>query len=244
MAPAPMAPAPQPVAPAPIAPAPYSQAPAPAPVAAPAPFVGPPNAEDPRGATASGFMIQARMQAQSSLLSLGGGPGFLVGYHGPSLSLGVGFGLTRLGISSKDSGTNSASVSLLQIVPTIMIDVWHSADGRARANLIGGIGYERASGSVTSDSQSCFFDSLTGMTRCTTSSRTDTAGATLIPVMVGVGGDYFFSRNFALGAEAGLQTAFLTSVDSQTSSGSQTLDTTGDMEFAYGVIRATMVLGE
>jgi hypothetical protein len=199
-----------------------------------------PNAE----ATASGFMVQARMQAQSGLLSLGGGPGFMVGYHGPSLSLGLGFGLTRLGISTKGS-SGSASVSLFQIVPTVMIDVWHSADGRARANLIGGLGYERASASATSDSQSCFFDSITGMTRCTSSTRTESAGATLIPLMLGVGGDYFFSRNFALGAEAGLQTAFLTSVDSQSGNGSsQNLDTTGDMEFAYGVIRATIVLGD
>jgi hypothetical protein len=188
-------------------------------------------------------MIQARMQAQSSLLSLGGGPGFLVGYHGPSFSLGVGLGLTRLGISS-NSGSASASVSLFQIVPTVMLDVWHSADGRARASLIGGVGYERASVSSTTDSQSCFFDPATGTTRCSTSSSTDTAGATLIPVMVGVGGDYFFSRNFALGAEGGFQGAFLTSVDSQSNNRSQNVDTTGDMEFAYGVIRATIVLGD
>jgi hypothetical protein len=62
--------------------------------------------------------------------------------------------------------------------------------------------------------------------------------------MLGIGGDYFFSRNFALGAEGGLQAAFLTSVDSQSNSRSESLDTTGDMEFAYGVIRATIVLGD
>src|SRR5260221_208196 len=187
-----------PVAPAPVAPA----------VVGPAPFVGTSNAEaDPRGATASGFMVQARMQAQSSLLSLGGGPGFLLGYHGSSFALGVGLGLTRLGISSKENGSTSASVYLLQIVPTIFVDVWHSADGRARANLVGGIGYERASASVTSNSQSCFFDPGTGTSMCTTRSNTDSAGATLIPIMVGVGGDYFLSRNFSIGAEGGLQAA-------------------------------------
>ena len=188
-------------------------------------------------------MVQARMQAQSSFLSLGGGPGFLVGYHGPSFSLGLGLGLTRLGFSSKDSGSSTASVTLFQLVPTVMIDVWHSADGRARANLIGGLGYERASGSVTTDRRSCFIDQF-GVSRCSTNSQTDSAGATLIPVMIGIGGDYFFSRNFALGAEGGFQAAFLTSVDTQSNSSSQTLDTTGDMEFAYGVIRATIVLGD
>src|SRR5258706_15303947 len=92
-----------PVAPAPVAPAAVAPAPvAPAPVA-PAPFVGPSAEADTRGATAIGFMVQARMQAQSSLLSLGGGPGFLMGYHGPAFALGIGFGLTRIGISSNES---------------------------------------------------------------------------------------------------------------------------------------------
>src|SRR5882724_2306451 len=84
-----------PVAPAPVAPAPYPPAAstpgpgAPTPVG-PAPFVASSNVEAaPRGATATGFMVQARMQAQSSLLSLGGGPGFVMGYHGPSFSLGI-----------------------------------------------------------------------------------------------------------------------------------------------------------
>jgi hypothetical protein len=217
---------------------------APLPVA-PAPFVGPPSTEgDPRGATASGFMVQARMQAQSSLLSLGGGPGFLIGYRGPSFALGVGLGLSRLGVSSKQSGSTSASVSLFQIVPTAMIDVWHSVDGRARANLIGGVGYERGSISATTDSQNCSFNSTTGMTTCTTSSNKSTVGATLIPVMLGVGGDYFFSRNFAIGAEGGFQAAFLTGVDTESNGSSRSVDTTGDMEFAYGVIRATLVLGD
>jgi hypothetical protein len=62
--------------------------------------------------------------------------------------------------------------------------------------------------------------------------------------MVGVGGDYFLSRNFSIGAEGGLQAAFLTSVDSQSNSSSRSLETTGDMEFGYGVVRATIVLGD
>src|SRR5947207_4541929 len=75
-----------PVAPAPVAPAPAAPAPVAPPPAATTQYAGTPTAEA-AGATATGFMVQARMQAQSSILSLGGGPGFLVGYHGPSFSL-------------------------------------------------------------------------------------------------------------------------------------------------------------
>ena len=45
---------------------------------------------------ATGLMVQARVQSQSSLLSLAGaGTGFLVGYQGPSYALGLGLGLAR-----------------------------------------------------------------------------------------------------------------------------------------------------
>jgi len=80
---------------------------------------------------ASGFMLQGRVQAQGGLLSLTGGPGFLLGYRGPSFALGLGLGLTRIGISTGEGGDTSASLSLFQVVPTAMIDVWRSADGRA-----------------------------------------------------------------------------------------------------------------
>jgi hypothetical protein len=233
----------QPGAPPPAAP-PVAPAPAAPPPVAPAPFVAPPATEaDAKGATASGFMVQARMQANSSLLSLGGGPGFLMGYRGPSFALGVGLGLTRLGLSSKESGSDSASVVLFQIVPTAMVDVWHSADGRARADLVGGIGYQRASFSSTTDSQTCTLDS-TGRSICTTKANKSSAGATLIPVMVGIGGDYFLSRNFAIGAEGGFQASFLTGVDSESNGVTRSIDASGDMELAYGVIRATLVLGD
>lgn len=64
------------------------------------------------GGHASGFMVQGRLQAQGGLLSLGGGPGFLLGYQGQSFALGVGLGLTRLGLSG-DDGNLDASVSLI-----------------------------------------------------------------------------------------------------------------------------------
>jgi hypothetical protein len=63
---------------------------------------------------ASGFMAQARLQTQGGLLSLGGGPGFLLGYQGGSYALGLGLGLTRFGISSAEDGDVSGSLTLFQ----------------------------------------------------------------------------------------------------------------------------------
>ena len=189
---------------------------------------------------ASGVMVQARVQTQSSLLSLGVGSGFLVGYQGPSYSLGLGLGLTRVGVSS--SG-DSATLSLFQVAPTVTVDVWHSADGRARANLIGSVGYARASLSATVQSQTCTSDGLGGET-CTNSSQDASASASLVPVMVGFGGDYFLSRNFALGAEFGLQALFLAGVSTNAGGTSRSIDAGANAQFGYGALRATFVLGD
>lgn len=190
---------------------------------------------------ASGLMVQARIQSQSSLLSLaGGGTGFLVGYQGPSYSLGLGFGLARVGVSS---GDQTASVTLFQVAPTAIIDVWHSADGRARANLIGSVGYARASVDATVTTTNCTANS-TGGQACTNSSGDNSVSATLIPVMLGFGGDYFLSRNFALGAEFGVQAMFLAGASANSGSDSQDVGAGGNAQFAYGALRATFVLGD
>ncbi|MEI9953077.1 MAG: hypothetical protein WDO74_29875 [Pseudomonadota bacterium] len=189
---------------------------------------------------ASGLLVQARVQGQSSLLSVAGGPGFLLGYQGPSYALGVGLGLTRIGVNS---GGQSASVTLFQVAPTAIIDVWHSADGRARANVIASAGFARASLDGTATSTKCTANS-TGGESCTNSSQDESVNATLIPVMLGFGGDYFLSRNFALGAEFGLQALFLASANSNSGSSSQSVDVGGNAQFAYGALRATFVLGD
>ena len=190
---------------------------------------------------ASGLMLQGRMQAQGGLLSLGGGPSFLLGYQGPSYAVGLGLGLNRIGVSAGTDG--SGSLMLFQIVPTALVDVWHSADGRARANLIGGIGYGRASLSVTATGQDCTFDGL-GNETCTSTSEEASASAGFVPIMVGFGGDYFLSRNFALGAEVGLQAAFTTGIDQSSGSSTRSIDASGNLQLAYGAVRATFVLGE
>ena len=190
---------------------------------------------------ATGLMVQARVQSQSGLLSLaGGGTGFLVGYQGPSFSLGLGLGLSRIGV---DSGGSSAALTMFQVAPTGIIDVWRSKDGRARANVVASAGIARASLDATVTSSSCTPNANGGET-CTPSTQDATASATLIPVMLGFGGDYYLSRNFALGAEFGLQALFLASVNTSSGSNSASVDAGGNAQFAYGALRATFVLGD
>ncbi|HXK20291.1 MAG TPA: hypothetical protein VNG33_20920, partial [Polyangiaceae bacterium] len=110
-------PAPPPVTMGEAQPAPAAAPPPAAPVttqvsmgtAAPAaPLAPPPTSPDGR---ANGLMVQARIQAQSSLASLGGGPSFVLGYQGPSYALGLGIGLTRIGASTTQDNL-SASITL------------------------------------------------------------------------------------------------------------------------------------
>lgn len=189
---------------------------------------------------ASGLMLQGRMQTGGALLSLGS-PGFLLGYQGPSFAVGLGLGLNRLGGSTPEDG--SASLLLFQVMPTALVDVWRSADGRARANLLGGIGYGRGSLSGTQSTQTCSVDGF-GNETCTTSNEDFSASAGFVPIMLGFGGDYFLSRNFALGAEVGLQGAFTTGLETKSGATTQTVDASGNLQLAYGALRATFVLGD
>lgn len=195
----------------------------------------------PEDGHASGLMVQARLQGQGGLLSLGGGSGFLLGYQGQSYALGLGLGLNRVGVSAGTDG--SGSVTLFQLMPTALVDVWRSRDGRARANLIGGIGYGRGSLSGTTTSTSCVADGLGNQT-CSTRNEDVGASISFVPVMVGFGGDYFLGRNFALGAEMGLQAAFTVGLDTNESGVSRSVDGSGNLQMAYGALRATFVLGD
>jgi hypothetical protein len=190
---------------------------------------------------ASGLMVQGRMQAQGGLLSVGGGSSFLLGYQGSSYAVGLGLGLTRVGFSAGEDG--SGSVTLFQVMPTALIDVWRSADGRARANLIGGIGYGRGSVSVTDTDQNCSTDTQ-GNPVCLPRNDEQTVSAGFVPVMLGFGGDYFLGRNFALGAEVGLQGAFTTGIDAKSNNLSQSVEGSANLQIAYGAVRATFVLGD
>jgi hypothetical protein len=205
---------------------------------APAPEPASASAED---GHASGFMVQAKLQGSSGLLSLGGGPSFVFGYRGPSFSLGLGASLTRAAAAADN---NAVSVTMFQIMPTATFDVWHSRDGRASANLLAGVGYGRASVNVKDASQSCVFDPVTNTDNCSTRTTENSGGISYVPVALGFGGDYFLSRNFALGAEMGLNAAFVTGVDATEDSTTRSLNGSGSMQLMYGALRATLVLGD
>jgi hypothetical protein len=200
---------------------------------------------DAESGIANGLMVQARMQTSGGLLGVGGGPGFLLGYRASDLAFGLGFGLTRFGVSTTQGNGEelTASLTLFQIQPTVMIDVWRSRDGRARANAVLGAGIGRISASASEPDQICSIDEF-GNEVCSSGTDGLGFGATLIPIQLGFGGDYFLSRNFALGAEGGLQAAFVTGVEAQEDNTTRDLNASGNMQFAYGVIRATFVLGD
>ncbi len=190
---------------------------------------------------ASGLMLQGRLQANGGLLSLGGGPSFMLGYQASSFALGLGLGFNRVSVSAGDD--LDGAVTLFQIMPTALVDVWRSSDGRARANLIGGIGYGRLSFDSTASVQRCTPDAM-GNDVCTSSTEEASAGAGFVPFMLGFGGDYYLSRNFALGAEVGVQAAFTTGIDSESGGTSRSIDASGNLQVAYGALRATFVLGD
>jgi hypothetical protein len=132
---------------------------------------------------------------------------------------------------------------LYQIAPTAMFDFWRSADGRARANVLAGVGYGRASVSVTGSTEDCIVDG-SGNQVCTDTREEQKVGAGFIPVMLGVGGDYFLSRNFALGLEGGFQGLFVTGIDREADGTNTDISASANMQLAYGAIRATLVLGD
>jgi hypothetical protein len=190
---------------------------------------------------ASGVMVQARLLANSGLLSLGGGPGFLIGYQGPSFAVGLGLGLNRV---SASSGDESANATLFQIMPTALFDVWQSKDGRAHANLIAGVGYGHGSIGGTESTQTCVPNASGVGETCTSSKRDFSTGIGFVPFMLGFGGDYYLSRNFALGADVGLQAAISTGIDNKSGATSRSIDGSGNLQMAYGALRATFVMGD
>ncbi len=191
---------------------------------------------------ASGLMLQGRLLAQGGLPYVGGGPtpGFLLGYQAQSFALGLGLGLTRVGISAGDA---SGSVTLFQVMPTAVVDVWRSRDGRARANVIGGVGYGRGSLEAKATSQSCVTPAG-GTQSCTTDTDEGKASISYVPLMLGFGGDYYLSRNFALGTEVGLQGAFSVGLDASEDGVTRDIDGSGNLQLAYAALRATFVIGD
>ena len=208
---APPEPAPPPVAP--IASAP----PARMPMVAPAVEEG--------GPPQAGFQIQARMGTTLGLSSFIS-PGFSLGYRMGNIVIGAEIGLVAGKFEQDDSGggggTSTDSFSVLSLMPMVYFDVWQSRDKRARFNLVGGIGIGK--GKLTSESGGMKSES----------------SATFIPILVGVGGDYYLHRNFALGVEAGISAPLLTKVEDN----GMNQNVKGGYESARGMLRFTFILGD
>src|SRR5206468_1491384 len=105
-----------------------------------APTTAPPSATPatpaPEG-PADGFQLQARLPTQfgvSSLIS----PGFTVGYRMGRFVIGGEIGLLAGRLS--ENGTTD-SFYLVHLMPVMYYDIWESDDGRARLNIVAGIGF-------------------------------------------------------------------------------------------------------
>ena len=109
----------------------------------------------------------------------------------------------------------------------VYFDMWHSRDGRARMNLLGGLGIGR--GSVTS--------SNTDTMNLTSSSTTSLV---FMPILAGIGGDYYLSPNFAIGVELSAEIPVVLSVS--TDGTDQKIG--GALESMHGMIRFTFVAGD
>ena len=213
----------QPTEPAPGPPVIPATAPPPPPVPAPAPVA----VTEPAGPL-DAWQLQARLPTTLGVDSLIN-PGFAIGHRSGSVVLGAEIGFTggKLTTNNSSGSSSSDSLLLLQVMPMVYLDVWHSRDNRARMNLVGGLGFGR--GSVTSDNT----DAMNLTTTSTTS-------VVFMPILAGLGGDYFLSPNFALGVELSAEIPILLSV---TSDGTDK-KIGGALESLHGLIRFTFVIGD
>ena len=211
-----------------LAQAPDGAPPPPPPVAPSVMQPPPPPPEAEPSSVADGWQFQARLPTTFGVENLIT-PGFVIAHRSGNMAIGAELGVAG-GSESHDLGMGASrtySLWVYQIMPTIYLDVWQSKDGRARMNLVGGIGYGQ--GNVTSNSN----DGM-GMTTSSTDS------VSYVPAMAGFGGDYFLSRNFAMGVELGAWVPFILSVQS-----AGTDQHIGGMAASLrGVVRFTFVVGD
>jgi hypothetical protein len=159
-----------------------------------------------------------------------GVPQFAVGVRKESIRFGVGLGAVRVSTTEKnDFGGGSTSEetisgTLIQIGPEVIVDIWRSPDGRTRGNL--GFGASVGTASLTDHYQDQFG-----------TSETKTSG-TMAGFHAALGGDYYLSPHFALGAEAGLRGAFAIGLEESGVPGNQL---SGGASGTYAALRATFV---
>jgi hypothetical protein len=212
----------QPSEPAPAPPAPVAP-----PVPAPAPPPAPPMMA-PAAPPLDAWQLQARLPTNFGVDSLINS-GFVIGHRSGNMVIGAEIGLTGGRVTSDNSGggSTSDSVLLFQIMPMIYVDLWHSRDERARLNLVGGLGIGR--GSLTEDRT----DSM-NLTSASTSS------ILFMPILAGIGGDYYISPNFAVGVELSAEVPIVLSVTSDSTD--QKIG--GAIESLHGMLRFTFVIGD
>lgn len=180
-----------------------------APMAPPLEVGGPPH---------SGIQIQGRLATQLGLTSLIS-PGFSVGYRTGNLVFAGQLGVTA---GKVEDGDTTDSFSVVQLVPMVYWDLWQSRDGKARMNLVGGLGVGKAK--ITSESG--------GMTDETT--------ADFALILGGLGGDYWMHKNFALGVEVGIELPVLNKIENN---GTDT-GTKAATQSIHGLFRFTFVTGD
>src|SRR5688500_1368522 len=138
---------------------------------------------------AQGLALQIRLGSPAllgaqSLLT----PAFTLGYRTENITIGVGVLFSGLNASVEDSDTSGLLIGAMVIGS---VQLWPSPDLRTRVDASVGAGFASASLTVTDTS-----DDGTGPV-----TEESSASATLIPVLVGVGGDHFLVPSFAIGAE-------------------------------------------
>ena len=188
----------------------------------------PPPVEPASGGPPDAWQMQARLPTTFGVDNLIN-PGFAFGHRSGSVVLGAELGVTGGKLTTDNSSGRSTSdtLLLLQVLPMIYVDVWHSRDGRARMNLVGGLGFGR--GSVTTENT----DAMNLTTTSTTS-------VLFMPILAGIGADYYLSRNFALGVELSAEIPIVLSVTSDNTD--QKIG--GALESMHGMIRFTVVIGD
>jgi len=157
-----------------------------------------------QGASARGATIWIRSGGGSATELVGSvfaAPQFVIGERGDRFAFGVGLGFTRASENDEDEwGIGSRSeekltATLFQAGPEFLLDMWRSSDGRTRGNIGGGVSVGRVS--IVEESM----DTYSGQTQRSESR----SSGTLVTVRLGVGGDHFLDRHFALGLEAGVR---------------------------------------
>ncbi len=174
------------------------------------------------------WQLQARLPTNFGVDSLINS-GFVISHRSGAITLGAEIGLTGAKLTDDNPGGDSTTDSLLlfQVMPMIYVDVWHSRDERARLNLVGGLGIGR--GSVTTETT----DTMNLTTTSTTS-------ILFMPVLAGIGGDYYVSPNFAVGVELSAELPIVLSVSSDNTDEK----IGGALESVHGIIRFTFVVGD